>query len=303
MPITPFLRLHGERRPRAALFLSGGGSNAERLIEDLAAAGQTASYEVALLVTDAPASSRAREIGANFGIPVVANDIRAFYREQGEARVTLATARGRELRDQWTGQLRGQIAPFRVDFGVLAGFVPLTNITGDFPCLNVHPGDLTYLRNGRRYLVGLHTVPIERAILAGLNHLRSSVIVALPYTGHGEDMDNGPLLGISEPVPIDLHGNTIEELRAVAGARPAQRPPGGYGDRLDEVAKLNQDRLKREGDWVVLPKAVRAFALGDYGTDESGQLCLRTGGTWQPIETIVFGRDREEPLFRDTPRG
>ena len=298
MPITPFLRIHSDRRQRAALFLSGGGSNAERLLEELATAGQTASYEVALLVTDAPAGSRAREIGARFSIPVVANDIRAFYREQGEARVSLATVRGRELRDQWTGQLRSQIAPFGVDFGVLAGFVPLTNITGDFPCLNVHPGDLTYLRNGERYLVGLHTVPIERAILAGLNHLRSSVIIALPYTGRGEDMDNGPILGISEPVPIDLHGHGIEELRTVAAARPVQRPPGGYADALEEVAKPNQDRLKREGDWVVLPQAVRAFARGDYGRDERGELLFRVGPGWEQIETVVFGAESQPLLLK-----
>lgn len=303
MAIRPFLSLAAGRCPRAAVFLSGSGSNAERLLEDLAAPAADAPYQIAVLVTDAPAASRAVEIGTRFAIPVVANDIRAFYRERGEARVTLATPRGRELRELWTAQLRLQIAPFQIDFGILAGFVPLTNITGDFPCLNVHPGDLTYLKNGQRHLVGLHTVPIERAILEGLDHLRSSVIVALPYTGRGDDMDNGPILGISEPVPIDLRESTLDALRALAARRPSPRPPGGYGDRLEEIACLNQDRLKRGGDWVVFPKAVRTFAQGGYGTDETGQLFLRRGEAWQPIATIVFGRDRQEVVRRDSAPG
>ena len=45
---------------------------------------------------------------------------------------------------------------------------------------------------------------IERAILEGLDELRSSVIVALPYTGSGGDMDNGPILGLSPAVPVTL---------------------------------------------------------------------------------------------------
>ncbi len=287
--IQPFLTVPHGRLPRAAIFLSGSGSNAERVLEFLAARGAAAPFTVAVLVTDAPQTSRAAEIGARHSVPVVANDIRAFYRSHGETRVTLATPRGRELREEWTAALRAQLVACPVDFGILAGFVPLTNLTGDFPCLNVHPGDLTYLKDGQRYLVGLHTLPIERALLEGLDALRSSVILALPYTGAGEDMDNGPILGISDPVAVDLGGATLAELRDCAARRPAQRPPGGFGDRLEAVAKLNLERLKQGGDWIVLPRAAAAFAGGAYGRDAAGALCWRDGQKWRHVRTVCFG--------------
>ncbi|MFA5206219.1 MAG: hypothetical protein WC708_17620, partial [Lentisphaeria bacterium] len=148
MNVRPILTGAAGAKPRAAIFLSGGGSNAERLLAGLAAAPADTPWTAAALVTDAPETSRARELGARFNVPVVAEDIRAFYRAHGETRVSLATPKGRELRTAWTGRLRAALQPLAPDFGVLAGFVPLCNITGDFPCLNVHPGDLTYLKDG-----------------------------------------------------------------------------------------------------------------------------------------------------------
>ncbi len=294
MNVQPFITAESGRKPRAAIFLSGGGSNAERLLGGLRDAGKHAAWECAALVTDAPATSRAAELARTFGVPLVANDIREFYKAGGEARVTLATPKGRELREGWTRELRGQLAPHKPDFGILAGFVPLTNLTGDFPCLNVHPGDLTYLKDGQRWLVGLHTFPIERAILEGLNELRSSVIVALPYTGSGGDMDNGPILGLSPAVPVTLGGKPLEYWREQAAQRPAQRPAGGWKDELEALAAVNQNSLKEGGDWVVFPKTVEAFARGLYARDEKGGLLFRG----LPVETVVYGTDSVEVRFR-----
>ncbi len=295
--VRPMLCVESGQRPRLAIFMSGSGSNAEKILRRAQDADDV-PFELAALVTDAPETSRTRELGETYGVPVIENDIRTFYRERGETRVSIATARGQELRAEWTDSLRGQLAPLRVDFAVFAGFVPLTNLTGDLPCLNVHPGDLTYLKDGQRHLVGLHTVPIERAILEGLDHLRSSVIQALPYSGQGDDMDNGPILGISEAVPVDLGGATLEELRACVPARPARRPKGGFADSLECVAKANQEALKVGGDWIVLPAVTFDFARGRFGTDDNGALFYRCSGAWHPIETVVFGADSREVVFR-----
>jgi len=300
--VAPFIDVPGGRRPRVAVFLSGSGTNAEKILQGWRGRPD-APYTVAVLVTDAPERSRARELGTTYGVPVVAEDIRAWYRTHGLKRVSLATPEGRRLREEWTDRLRQRLAPFEIDFGVLAGFVPLTNLVGDFPCLNVHPGDLTYLKDGRRYLVGLHTVPIERAILEGLDSLRSSVIQALPYTGSGEDMDSGPILGVSAPVPVDLDGATLDELRACAAARSGKRPPGGWNDRLEQVALLNQERLKREGDWVVLPGVVDDVARGLFGRTPDGGIAFRVQGRWHRIETVVYHPDgAREVLFRAPDR-
>ena len=299
-PIKPMLSVTAGKRPEMVIFMSGGGSNAERLLERVRDCPDP-PFHVAALVTDAPETSRTRELGARFDIRVIEHDIRAFYHRHGETRVSIATPRGQELRGLWTNELRALLAETSVDFAVFAGFVPLTNITGDFPCLNVHPGDLTYRRRGKRYLVGLHTVPIERAILEGLDHLRTSVIQAMPYTGRGDDMDNGPILGISEPVPIDLGELTLDECRRQFEARPERRPKGGYGDALEDLARMHQERLKVHGDWTVLPPVVFDFAEGRFGLDAEDRLQYRLGRHWHPVRTVVYDKDGgREILFRET---
>ena len=288
------------RRPHAAIFLSGTGSNAEQILrrnQELLAQGKEIPYDLQVLVTDAPETSRARELGRVYGIPVIEEDIRAFYQAHGEERISIRTPKAQDLRNQWSDRLRVKLRPYAIDFAVFAGFVPLTNLTADFPCLNVHPGDLTYLKDGRRYLIGLHQLPVELAMLEGLEALRSSVILARPYTGKGEDMDNGPLLGISPEVPIDLKGEKVEALRAIAAARPDKRPAGGYKDRLAELAALNLERLKRGGDWQVLPGVVRDFAKGCYALSDDNQLFYRIGGKFHPVETVQVDGDQREPIF------
>lgn len=302
MTVTPLLNTApGDEKPaRVALFLSGSGSNAERILE-LQKASETPTFEVVALVTDAPERSRAGELGEQFAVPVVANDIREFYRQRGLGRVSLRTQEGRDARAAWTDAVREQLAPCDPDFGVLAGFVPLTNLVGDFPCLNVHPGDLTYMKDGARHLVGLHTVPVERAMLEGLDSLRSSVILAEPYTGGGDDMDSGPLLGLSPAVPIDWRGHSREQLAECTAQRPEARPKGGFGDALEEVARHNLARLKENGDWIVLPRAVADFAEGRFGLDGGGGLRYRRDeGAWLPIETVIYERDSRELLFRSS---
>lgn len=284
---------------RVVLFLSGHGSNAEKILE-LQQARENPAFEVVALVTDAPPErSRARHLAEHFAVPVVENDIRAFYRDQGLTRVTLRTEEGRVAREAWTDAVRKQLAPYAPDFGVLAGFVPLTNLVGDFPCLNVHPGDLTYIKDGARYLVGLHTLPVERAILEGLDSLRSSVILAEPYAGDGGNMDSGPLLGLSPCVPVDLQGRSLEALADCLHKRPEKRPKGGFGDDLERVANHNLTQLKEKGDWVVLPPVVADFADGRFGLDADGALQYRgRSDQWFPIHTVEYVADGKELVFR-----
>ncbi|MCK5843116.1 MAG: hypothetical protein KAG97_00325, partial [Victivallales bacterium] len=284
-----------EKKPeqaRIALFMSGSGSNVEKLLEWIERSPEKPSWTPAVIVTDAPMISRAREIAAKWSIPLAEIDIREFYRERGEGRISIATERGREIREEWTDELRRLVKPFSIDFGVLAGFVPLTNITSDFPCLNVHPGDLTVSENGRRVLVGLHTRPIETAILKGFSSLRSSVIIAQTYTGAGGEMDTGPILGVSEPVPIDLMGESLEILASAAESRPSKRPKGGFDDALERVSKHNQELLKTNGDWTVFPPVVADFAVGRFAeNDEGTMLFLDDDGKWTPASTVEYSKD------------
>jgi folate-dependent phosphoribosylglycinamide formyltransferase PurN len=276
--------------PRAAIFVSGTGTNAEKILDHLQACPEC-PVDIVALVTDRPETSRAQAIAATYDLPLIANDIRAFYRAHGERRISLATPAGRDLRERWTAALQEDLAPCDLDFGIFAGFVPLTNLTAALPCLNVHPGDLTVQHNGARHLVGLHTVPAERAILLGLDSMRTSVIVAEPYTAGGGDMDSGPILGISDPVPIDLHGHSPDKLAATAARRPARRPVGGYRDVLEEVADANLELLKHLGDWTVFPPVVADFARGRFALDAAGELHYCVDQSATAVTTVTYHRD------------
>ncbi|MGE4565617.1 MAG: hypothetical protein AB7F32_12150 [Victivallaceae bacterium] len=294
-PTTPLLKM-GSRLPRAAIFLSGSGTNAEVILERRRTAALPA-FTPAALVTDAPETSRARELATRFGIELIALDIRAFYRARGECSIRLSTPRGREIREEWTAELRRLIAPCNIDFGILAGFVPLTNLTGDFPCLNVHPGDLTVCApDGSRLLAGLHLLPVEKAITMGLPTLRSSVILAQSYTGNGDkEMDSGPILGISEPVPVRLDGHSVAELAAVRDLRPGGKRPA-EPDLLEIIARRNIENLKVNGDHVVFPRVIDAFASGRYGR-RGATLCFRgEDGRFVPVETVEFSRSDATPI-------
>jgi folate-dependent phosphoribosylglycinamide formyltransferase PurN len=275
---------------KGALFMSGSGSNAKKILE-FKKAHPGGSWIPSVIITDVPLKSRAREIADNYKLPLLELDIREFYKERGESRMSLMSEQGRKIREEWTNTLREMLKPFGIDFGILAGFVPLTNITADFPCLNVHPGDLTVEENGSRLLVGLHTIPIEIAMLKGLKLLRSSVIIAQSYTGAGGEMDTGPILGISTPVEIDFQGYSLDQLKDIAAQRPDLRPVGGYKDQLEKVAKYNQELLKQGGDWVVFAPVVEDFAAGKFVCDENGSLLSLENGKWTSIKTIEYGLD------------
>ena len=261
-----------EKKVPCAVLMSGSGSNAEALI-NFERASEECSYHVTALVTDAPVESRARSIAAKYGLPLVEHDIKAFYRSHGEESTKLDTPRRRELRDLWSDELYKLIMVHNPSFACFAGFVPLSNIASRIPCLNVHPGDLTRCDSeGRRLYAGLHVLPVEKAILNGEKSLRSSVILVQPYTGSGaKEMDAGPVIGISEPLPIDTGALTLEELAAM---RSARQPGVKVCDGLRQLALEHIERLKVAGDHVVFPRAAAEFASGFFA-EEGNDLYYR----------------------------
>ena len=280
-------------KKKTVIFMSGSGTNAEALLEY--SRKNDCGFEVSALFTDRPDRCRAFEIGKKFNCEVLSYDIFEYYKVHGETGIGLLNARRNQLRDLWTLEVEKVIdrAGYRPDFLLLAGFEPLSNITRDFVTLNVHPGDLTVERNGKRFLNGLALRPIELAILEKFPYLKSSVIIAQPYTGKDEDVDSGPILGISKPMPIDFMGHSLEELRSADAARPAKRPKN-HIDILHEVANHNQDLLKKCGDHVIFPQAADDYARGLFE--------IRDGRTFfkgEPIKTVEYGPDSKIPIPED----
>ena len=281
---------------RTVVFLSGGGTDAEAVLKYLAS-GEHAFRAVAL-ATDSPLASKTGELGKRYGVPVVELDIREFYRTRGEESIRLDTPRRCEIRQEWSDALYARLAPFAPEMGILAGFIPLTNLTGRFPCLNVHPGDLTLEdASGRRLLAGLHILPVERAILAGHPALRSSVILAQPYTGDGSrEMESGPVLGVSEPMALDLEGATVEELAAVRNRRVPGRK---VDDLLRRLAEKNVEHLKVAGDHIVLPRAAEDFAAGRFRA-EGKRIGFLDGGATHTARTVEYRADGSRNFLEST---
>ncbi len=267
--------------PTAVIFLSGSGSNAERL---LSSPSHGRSWKCAAIATDRPGSN-AREIAERYGLSLVEEDIFRFYEAHGRRSISIATEEGFAIRELWTEALRKKLAPFQPDFGILAGFVPLTNLVADFPCLNIHPGDLTLERDGKRLLVGLHDVPIRAALLAGHRFLRSSVILATPFTPGAKEMDNGHILGISRRVPVLLPDHGTPEALAASESL------------LAETAKRNLENLKIHGDWTLFPEVVADFASGRFAEDEQGGLLYRSAESdWRPVKTVEYNATGKNPI-------
>lgn len=260
--MTPLFPAHDPSDPaRTALFLSGAGSNAEAILRY--EKSRPCAFRTELLVTDAPESSRAEVLAREADLPLFGLDLKKFYREHGEESIRLDTEHRRFVRDLWSEEIYRVLLYRKIELVLLAGFVPLTNLAEKLPALNVHPGDLTQTSDdGRRILAGLHYFPVEKAILEGHASLRSSVIRVQPYRDRA-DIDAGPVIGISEPLPVDTENFSLDELRAIAAART----PGKSDDALRALAARHIERLKVRGDHVVFPQAADDFARGAFAIE------------------------------------
>ena len=297
--ITEYFKKKEASKAKIAIFLSGSGSNAEKLLEKQLQEGDDCAYEVSVLLADRTKNCRILELGEKYNTPTEVINIKEFYESYGLKSISLALKKGRKVRDLWTQQLYEKLQKYTVNFAVLAGFIPLTNITKFLPCLNVHPGDLLVEKNNQRLLVGLHETPIELAIINGFDNLRSSVIIAEPYATL-DDMDNGALLGVSDSVPIDLQGHSLSKLQEVYNKRIECRPMGGYKDLLNEIANHNQELLKVAGDHIVLPQTVENFAKNLYSKDQNtGELFFRNNinDKFEKIKTIRYSKKESPKLI------
>lgn len=293
-----FFKIRSESKARAAIFVSGSGTNAEKILNFWKENTENCYFEPVCIVTDRPGRCRAQELAENFGLKFVPEDIIEFYKSRGLPSISLATEQGRKVREDWTQSMYEKIQELNVDFGIFAGFIPLTNITDHFPCLNVHPGDLTYCdENGERILVGLHTIPIHAAFMEELDSLRSSVIVACAYEDSGAGMDEGIVLGISPEVPFDYLGKGRDYWKAQFENRGKEKPKGGWQDEYQNFLEQNQENLKVDGDWVVFPRVVNDFAAGRFA-HIGEKLFYKSGVRWVSIEVIEYSKESKEIYFK-----
>jgi folate-dependent phosphoribosylglycinamide formyltransferase PurN len=250
---------------RVAGFMSGSGTNLVKILERQAKFTTMpggAPYEVVVVFTDNPAGNAAR-IAERNGLDCIEEDILAFYRSKGHA-----TKKDLSLRPAFDERILDALTPYRVDAIVLAGYMsvvtaPLLAAFGG-RIINVHPADLRILEGGRRKYTGDYAV--RDAILAGEKVLRATTHVVR------EQVDGGEILMVSEPLQVELP----EGLEASSPARPEDR------DSWNRIADEHQERLKKIGDWRILPTTLEWLARGRYSLDQEGRICLDGEPRWNP---------------------
>ena len=262
---------------RLAIFMSGSGSNAVKILERHAEQEMAGvvTFEPVLMFTDNP-DSNAEKISNRFGVPFSLNPIKDFYFERQ------ASLSDKLVRKEYDSVQLNNLRSSNVDAVALAGYdwVISPGICDNFVVVNVPPGDLrTKNADGKRNYVGLSWVPSAKAILNGDKYVYTSVHLVT------SGLDEGPLLAVSAPqaVPSEVLGlerkvllgkaDSLVDINAFIRANPSVSyeelarmfPIYGY-------AKDCQERLKVHGDWIEFPNAIVNISSGSYEKDREGKL-------------------------------
>ncbi|KMY68462.1 formyl transferase [Desulfocarbo indianensis] len=240
--LTPLFDAKAKGRPlRLAAFMSGSGTNIRRLLER-----KSPHYEIAFIFSDVASDKcQGQNIAREYGLPYFAYDTRRFHELKGVKR-TVTTPEGLAARREYDRVAARLVAAFQVDLIALGGYMSFLTLPGG---VNVHPADLSLSdAGGNRLFVGDDAV--YDAILAGRKELRSSTL----WIDQG--VDSGPLLMVSEPLPVELPAPLAELKNDDA--------------RLRELADQHQERLKERGDWVVFPLTMELIGQGRLALDQSG---------------------------------
>lgn len=272
-----------------AIFMSGSGTNAKKIIEAYIDDRRSGSvvFEPVLIFSDNP-DSNAERIGrqdyASQGVvlDVVCDPIRKCIKD-------LKSMESREIYDFVHLVLCDE---HDVDCVALAGYdwIVTSEICDKFLTVNVHPGDLRVRKpNGRPAYAGLGWEPSAKAVLAGENNVYTSVHVVTPV------LDGGPILDLSDPVPVPESVRSLEDRAVLLGMAESVKQisefirasPDTCHEELCKlfpiygIAKDLQEELKGKGDWVVFPRTLRRLAEDRYSIDDAGKAYLDCEPVWR----------------------
>jgi folate-dependent phosphoribosylglycinamide formyltransferase PurN len=223
---------------RVAGLVSGTGSSFRTIIEQqiqMQAKGGC-PYEVVGIFSDNP-KSKGLDMGKEFNIPVFVNDIRAFYEKRGK-KIT-----DKQVREEYDKETIKLFSPVKPDFLAYAGYVWATTapLVNAYIGVNAHPADLSIEKDGRRAYAGANGV--RDALLGGEKEVRSTLHLVTTQ------VDGGPILLISEPVPVDKNaGMSLEEASRF------------YLKPLNDMTRK------------LFPRVVKDIAEGTYRRDDKGLL-------------------------------
>jgi folate-dependent phosphoribosylglycinamide formyltransferase PurN len=250
MDVIPKPVSHPKEKMRVACFMSGSGTNVQRIIER--SLQPDASYRVVLIFSDIKHTAldkegkiicNALDIAKENRIDYECIDIIDYYLERGQH-----SKKDLSLRPGFDELVVKKIEPYKIDLIVLGGYMSiqtaplLERYKGRI--INVHPADLTIMNGMERKYVGMHT--IRDAIMEGEKYLKSTSHIVR------EKVDNGEILIVSKPIPVRLPiGVTLEKIREDKVIR-------------NVVIEDHKARLKKEGDWIIYPLTVQMIGEGRF---------------------------------------
>jgi folate-dependent phosphoribosylglycinamide formyltransferase PurN len=226
--------------------MSGSGTNIIKLVErerELKESGSSPFETVFIFSDRSDGKGKGERIALKYGLPYFSYDIRVFHRMR-HVRRTITTPEGLGVRKDYDRLAATLVKAFGIDLIALGGYMSIITLPR---CVNVHPADLAILdEKGRRKYAGDRAV--LDAILAGETELRSSTLWA------DEGVDTGPLLMVSDPLPVELP-EPLEVLKKDEA-------------QLAKIADEHQERLKAIGDWRIFPRSIELISQGRFAVDE-----------------------------------
>ncbi|MDR1957353.1 MAG: acetate--CoA ligase family protein [Treponema sp.] len=195
------------------------------------------------------------------GVPHVSIDIKEYYQQRGKPLSDQA------LRREYDAAALERLRPMGGDAILLAGYVWATTdcLLDEYLIINVHPADLSIQRQGRRVYAGGNGVgdalQAREPTLSSASHLAT------------KEIDGGPLLVLSERIPVDysLHRDEAERMRHYLG-------------------------LVNEQNRLVGARTVLELALGNFATDESGKVYYQGNPVPQGIRMEPW--EAHQPRYR-----
>jgi len=180
-------------------YCSGSGNTLWKVLElqkEMEGTFEGCPFEVVGIFSDNP-NSKAVETAINENIPYKSIDIKEYYKNAG------APLKDRAIRAKYDAEAYELIRELNADIIILSGYVwAITDIIIDnYLVINVHPGDLSVMKDGKRLLAGHNG--IQETFDANMDYICSASHIV------NNNIDAGPILVISEKIPVDytIHEN------------------------------------------------------------------------------------------------
>ncbi len=231
---------------RVVGLISGSGNSLWKVLEqqkELEATWEGSPFEVTGCFSSDPAA-KGMKTAESLGVPAVSLDLRQYYRDRGKK------FSDREVRKEYDRELLKLIEPFNPDIVLLAGYVWATSdeILKKYTVINVHPADLSVMKDGKRAFAGANGV--GDALAAREKQLHTSSHLAT------SNVDNGPIFFISPGVEVDY------------SQEKSMEPQDFLRSCLTRVN--DQSRL-------IAARTIFEVALGHFEVDPQGALYYRGG--------------------------